>query len=233
LRTTHAKSAERRSKPGRIRAVLGALGHDIAREIIPAGAVLPPEHELASRFGVGRGVVREAIKTLSGKGLVSVGPRHGTRVLPRRDWSLLDRDVLNWLVGEDKPDRKLLLAVQEVRLIIEPAAAALAAARATAKERQRIHAALAAMEASHDQATQTAADKAFHLAIRRACSPGTSVVKVRSMRSGVCACVARRDLAQRPVAPPEREPGAIREALVASRSPSPVAKLAMDRRGSE
>src|SRR5690349_4907293 len=165
LATRHAKSAEKRSKPGRIHAVLGALGRDIAREIIPAGTVLPPEHELESRFGVGRGVVREAIKTLSGKGLVSVRPRHGTRVLPRRDWSLLDRDVLNWLVGEDKPDRKLLLAVQEVRLIIEPAAAALAAARATAKERQRIHAALAAMEAAHDQATQTAADKAFHLAI--------------------------------------------------------------------
>ena len=165
MRTRHAKSAEKRSKPGRIHAVLGALGRDIAREIIPAGAVLPPEQDLASHFGVGRGVVREAIKTLSGKGLVSVGPRHGTRVLPRRDWSLLDRDVLNWLVGDDKPDRKLLLAVQEVRLIIEPAAAALAAARATGKERQRIHAALAAMEAAHDQATQTAADKAFHLAI--------------------------------------------------------------------
>ena len=44
---------------------------------------------------------------------------------------MLDRDVLNWLVDEDKPDRKLLLDIQEVRLIIEPAAAALAAARVT------------------------------------------------------------------------------------------------------
>jgi GntR family transcriptional regulator, galactonate operon transcriptional repressor len=70
-----------------------------------------------------------------------------------------------WLVGEDKPDRRLLPAVQEVRLIIEPAAAALAAVRATGKVRQRIHAALAAMEASHDRATQAAADKAFRLAI--------------------------------------------------------------------
>ena len=103
LRTRHAKSAERRSKPGRIHAVLGALGRDIAQEVFPAGALLPPEPELEILFGVGRGVVREAIKTLSGKGLVSVGPRHGTRVLPRRDWSLLDRDVLNWLVGETSP----------------------------------------------------------------------------------------------------------------------------------
>jgi GntR family transcriptional regulator, galactonate operon transcriptional repressor len=160
-----AKPAEKQSKPGRIHAVLTTLGREIAQGIIPPGAVLPPEHELEIRLGVGRGVVREAIKTLSGKGLVSVRPRHGTRVLPRRDWSLLDRDVLNWLVGQDKPDRELLLDVQEVRSIIEPAAAALAATRATKKDRQRINAALEAMKTSDNQASATAADKAFHLAI--------------------------------------------------------------------
>ena len=165
LSTKRAKSVEVRSKPGRIYTVLTTLGREIAQGIIPAGAVLPPECDLESRLGVGRGVIREAIKTLSGKGLVSVRPRHGTRVLPRRDWSLLDRDVLNWLVGQENPDRELLLAVQEVRSIIEPAAAALAAARATKDDLLRINAALAAMEASDSQATATAADKAFHLAI--------------------------------------------------------------------
>ena len=163
--TKRAKSGERRSKPGRIHAVLTTLGREIAQGIIPAGAVLPPEHDLEIRLGVGRGVVREAIKTLSGKGLVSVRPRHGTCVLPRRDWSLLDRDVLNWLVGQDKPDRELLLAIQEVRSIIEPAAASLAAIRATRKDRLRINAALEVMETADTQATATAADKAFHLAI--------------------------------------------------------------------
>ncbi len=165
MRTKRTKSAEKRPKPGRIHAVLSILGREIAQEIIPAGAALPSENDLETRFGVGRGVVREAIKTLSGKGLVSVRPRHGTHVLPRRDWSLLDRDVLNWLVGQDKPDRRLLLAIQEVRSIIEPAAAALAATRATKKDRQRINAALVAMETSDSQATATASDKAFHLAI--------------------------------------------------------------------
>ncbi len=165
VHTKRAKPAERQSTPGRIHTVLTTLGREIAQGIIPAGAVLPPEHELEVRLGVGRGVVREAIKTLSGKGLVSVRPRHGTRVLPRSDWSLLDRDVLNWLVGQDKPDRELLLAVQEVRLIIEPAAAALAAARATKKDLQRINAALEAMQSSDNQVSATAADKAFHLAI--------------------------------------------------------------------
>jgi GntR family galactonate operon transcriptional repressor len=165
LRTKRTKSAEKRPKPGRIHAVLTVLGREIAQEIIPAGAALPSEYDLEIRFGVGRGVIREAIKMLSGKGLVSVRPRHGTHVLPRRDWSLLDRDVLNWLVGPDKPDRELLLAIQEVRSIIEPAAAALAATRATKKDRERINAALEAMENSDSQATATAADKAFHLAI--------------------------------------------------------------------
>jgi GntR family galactonate operon transcriptional repressor len=165
LPTKRVKSVEKRSKPGRIHAVLSTLGREIARGIIPVGAVLPPEHDLEARLGVGRGVIREAIKTLSGKGLVSVRPRHGTRVLPRSDWSLLDRDVLNWLVGHDKPDRDLLLAIQEVRSIIEPAAAALAATRATKTDLLRINAALEAMEASDSQASATASDKAFHLAI--------------------------------------------------------------------
>ena len=57
------------------------------------------------------------------------------------------------------------MAIQEVRSIIEPAAAALAAQRATKTDRGRINAALAAMEASKDHASATAADKAFHLAI--------------------------------------------------------------------
>jgi GntR family galactonate operon transcriptional repressor len=152
-------------KPGRIGTVLATLGREIAQDVIPVGTALPPEPDLEARFGVGRGVVREVVKTLAAKGLVSVRPRHGTHVLPRHQWSLLDRDVLSWLVGQGEPDRELLLAIQEVRSIIEPAAAALAAQRATSNDRERINAALAAMEASKDHASATAADKAFHLAI--------------------------------------------------------------------
>jgi len=160
-----AQFVVKRAKPGRIHEVLSTLGSEIARDIIPVGAALPPEPDLEARFGVGRGVIREAIKTLAAKGLVSVAPRHGTRVRPRHDWSLLDRDVLNWLVGKGEPDRELLLEIQEVRSIIEPAAAALAAERATKEDRLRINAALAAMETSHDLDSAIEADKAFHLAI--------------------------------------------------------------------
>lgn len=152
-------------KPGRIQAVLSTLGQEIAQDVIPVGATLPPEPDLEARFGVGRGVIREAIKTLAAKGMVSVRPRFGTHVLPRRDWSLLDRDVLGWLVGGGEPDRELLMQIQEVRLIIEPAAAALAATRGTKQDRIRIEAALVGMETSHDQESAIKADKAFHLAI--------------------------------------------------------------------
>ena len=157
--------ADKRIKPGRIRTVLTTLGREIAQDLIPVGTALPPEPDLETRFGVGRGVVREAVKTLAAKGLVSVRPRHGTHVLPRSEWSLLDRDVLSWLVGQNEPDRDLLLAIQEVRSIIEPAAAALAAERATRNDRWRINTALAAMETAQDEASAIAADKAFHLAI--------------------------------------------------------------------
>lgn len=159
------KVPDKRVKPGRIHIVLRTLGTEIAQDLIPVGATLPPEHELEARFGVGRGVIRESVKTLAAKGLVSVRPRHGTHVRPRCDWSLLDRDVLSWLVGKDEPNRELLLAIQEVRSIIEPAAAALAAQRASAKDKRRIGAALAAMENADDMAGAIAADRAFHLAI--------------------------------------------------------------------
>jgi GntR family galactonate operon transcriptional repressor len=162
------KPSEKRTKPGRIQTVLTTLGREIAQDVIPVGMALPPEPSLESRFGVGRGVIREAIKILAGKGLVSVRPRHGTHVLPRKDWSLLDRDVLGWLVGTDEPDPDLLLAIQEVRMIIEPAAAAMAASRGTKEDYSRIEAALVAMETSHDQASAVIADKAFHLAILEA-----------------------------------------------------------------
>ena len=162
---TRQNALDKPIKPGRIGTVLATLGREIAQDIIPVGTALPPEPDLEARFGVGRGVVREVVKTLAAKGLVSVRPRHGTHVLPRRRWSLLDRDVLSWLIGQGEPDRDLLLAIQEVRSIIEPAAAALAAQRATKNDRERINAALAAMEASKDHVGATAADKAFHLAI--------------------------------------------------------------------
>lgn len=156
----------RGAKPGKIGTMVTALGAAIVRGEIAPGSVLPPEHELETRYGAGRSVVREAMKTLAAKGLVSVRPRHGTHVRPVHDWTLLDRDVLAWMRSGDGLDRDILIALEETRAIIEPAAAALAAERATAEDHQRIEAALAAMEVGqHDAQAAIAADKQFHLAI--------------------------------------------------------------------
>jgi GntR family transcriptional regulator, galactonate operon transcriptional repressor len=161
-------SADRRRKPRRIHDVVAALGREIVQGSTPVGASVAPEPELVQRFEVSRGVVREAVKILAAKGLIEVRPRHGTHVLAVENWSLLDRDVLGWLVERPTADLDLLLAIQEVRAIIEPEAAALAAERGSDGDLRAIDAALAAMELSHDYASATAADKAFHLAILHA-----------------------------------------------------------------
>ncbi len=153
------------AKPGKIDHVVATLGRAIARGEHPVGSVLPSEVELEQKLDAGRGVIREAVKILVTKGLVTVGPRHGTRVRPTRSWNFLDRDVLAWAAsGPMAPE--LLVALEEARRIVEPAAAALAAERATPDERATIRAAYEAMVATYaDPAAATEADKAFHIAI--------------------------------------------------------------------
>ncbi len=153
------------AKPGKIDHVVETLGRSIARGDHPAGAVLPSEGELEAQFGASRGVVREAVKIMVAKGLVTVGPRHGTRVRPVSAWNFLDRDVLAWAAAGPLA-REILLALEEARRVIEPAAAALAAQRASAGEKEAIRTAYAAMVASkEDRAAAIEADKAFHIAI--------------------------------------------------------------------
>ena len=66
-------------------AVATDLGRKIAGRQIPAETTLPTEPELQEKLGVSRTVVREAIRHLASKGLVSVGPKVGTRVRPPSD----------------------------------------------------------------------------------------------------------------------------------------------------
>ncbi|KFC63745.1 GntR domain protein (Modular protein) [Bosea sp. LC85] len=184
---SQAHGMRKGAKPGKIGAMVAALGAAIVRGEIAPGTVLPPEHELEAHYRVGRSVVREAMKTLAAKGLVSVRPRHGTHVRPAQDWMLLDSDVLGWVRIGGGLDRSLLLALEETRAIIEPAAAALAAQRATPEDVWRIKAALAAMDAGQfDPQAAIAADKAFHLAILEA----THNPVLRSFRGAIDAILS-------------------------------------------
>jgi GntR family transcriptional regulator, galactonate operon transcriptional repressor len=106
----------------------------ILRGELEPGDPLPTEEELGGELGaelvVSRTVVREAIKVLAAKRLVESRPKTGTRVRPRREWNLLDPDVLAWQI-EAGPERRFLDQALELRRIIEPPAARLAAERAT------------------------------------------------------------------------------------------------------
>ncbi len=135
---------------------------------LPPGSVLPSEAELSLKLKVSRTVVREALKVLAAKGLVDSRPKRGTRVLPRAHWSLIDDDVLSWQVNVGA-DIDFYRSVSEVRSIIEPHAAALAAERRADEELARMEALLARMGGSlGDRRDYIAADLDLHAAILQA-----------------------------------------------------------------
>jgi DNA-binding FadR family transcriptional regulator len=128
----------------------------------------PTEAEIAKMHGVSRSVTREALKMLAAKGLLSARPRQGTTVRPDRDWNLFDPDVLRWLL-ERKFSLGLLLQFNQLRVGIEPEAAALAAVMHGAEELAAIERGLARMadaERGHDEPLE--ADIAFHVAVLHA-----------------------------------------------------------------
>lgn len=150
------------------REVVDALGQRIVRGDYRPGDALPNEAELGVSLEVSRTVVREAIKVLASKGLLSSRPRTGTRVLERASWSLIDPDVLGWQV-DVAADVGLFRDLSEVRSIIEPQAAGLAATRRTEREATRLTELLAELDsASDDTDRYIAADLELHGAILRA-----------------------------------------------------------------
>ncbi|WP_329264999.1 FadR family transcriptional regulator [Streptomyces sp. NBC_01478] len=143
--------------------VVDELGRRIVSGEWEPGDSLPVEDALAAEIGVSRGVLREAVKTLVAKGMLHVRPRTGTRVLPPEHWNHLDRDVLRWKQAEDAT--ALLRDTSELRRIVEPEAARLAADRAGPDDVRVLYEALAAMEAgaaNPGRSGYVEADIAFH-----------------------------------------------------------------------
>src|SRR3546814_155146 len=144
----------------------GSLAQQLAVQILtgelPAGHMFPGAIEYAEQLGISRSALREAVRTLSAKGLVDSRPKAGTRVSPRRQWSLLDPDLLAWQF-EAEPSLKFLHDLFELRMIVEPSAAELAAERRTEDQVQAMRSALDAM-ARHGLVTDAGrlADQQFH-----------------------------------------------------------------------
>ncbi len=128
----------------------------------------PTEAALAVKYSASRNIIREAVKILSEKGLLLSRPRRGTSIRPEKDWNILDADILNWFL-ERKMSLPLLREFFQVRMQIEPAAAALAASVSGPDEIEKISKAMERMEAAEvGDGNALDADIAFHIALLEA-----------------------------------------------------------------
>lgn len=147
--------------------MLDALGRAIVTGHYNEKA-FPTEAELAVEYGVSRSVVREAVKMLGAKGLLTARPRKGTAVQSANAWNLFDTDVLRWIL-ERKFSLQLLRQFTELRVAIEPAAASLAAQICNPDLIAAIHSGYRRMEsAEQGDDDPLEADIAFHIAILQA-----------------------------------------------------------------
>ncbi len=139
------------------------LGIAIVSGEVAQGSYLGGEIEQSEALKVSRTAYREAIRILTAKGLLESRPRAGTRVTPRKQWNLLDPEMLAWAFASAKPDEIFIRDLFELRGIIEPAAAALAAVRRSLAQMQDMQTALEDMRqfGLASEAGQ-AADRLFH-----------------------------------------------------------------------
>ena len=169
--------------PGKIAAEIG--GKIVSGRLKP-GTILDGEIEASDERKVSRSAYREAIRILIAKGLVQSRPKIGTRVTDSAQWHLLDPDVLSWIFAKEPP-RELLESLFELRKLVEPEAAALAAERRSLEQLNRMGAALEIMadETLHTERGRLA-DKMFH-GILLTASANPFVI---SLSSSVTAAVA-------------------------------------------
>ncbi len=136
----------------------------VSRGELSGGQRMPSETELATRFGVGRSTVREAMKALALMGVVEISPGRGTFVCREARELLMEARVTRLRLSDPKVQE-----VYEARKVIEVELAALAADRATPQDLQEIEGSLAEMgRTTGDDEAFTAADLRFHLAVARA-----------------------------------------------------------------
>jgi DNA-binding FadR family transcriptional regulator len=160
------------AEPHGAKRIHGSIAHDLGVAIVTGryqpGEILSGEIEFAEQLKVSRSAYREAVRMLAAKGLVESRPKTGTRVNERSRWHLLDPDVLAWSF-EAEPSEDFIRDLFELRMIVEPAAAELAARRRDGADLARLGHALEEM-ARHGLASAAgqAADQLFHHSILEA-----------------------------------------------------------------
>jgi DNA-binding FadR family transcriptional regulator len=203
-----ARSLTRSNDSERRRALRlhGTIARDIGVRIVSGkiapGRVLDGEIEASERLQVSRTAYREAVRILAAKGLIESRPKLGTRVSAPRGWHLLDPDVISWIFT-GTPDERLLRALFELRTIVEPAAAVLAAQKRTAEQLQALRRALDQMAASTLAAEEgRQADRDFHSILLEA----SGNPFLASLESGVAAAVSWTTIFKQRNRPLPRDP---------------------------
>ena len=148
------------------REIVAGLARRILSGEFAPGSGLPNTIRLSEHLGVSRSALREAIKVLGAKGMLDVRPRTGTRVRPRDCWNLMDPELLSWC--GPALDSELLRSLLECRQLIEPGAAVLATANATAAQLAAIEAAFERMVRADNLNARVEADLDFHVAVLKA-----------------------------------------------------------------
>lgn len=156
-------------KPLRIHQALARkLGTAIVSGKRKPGSAIGGEIEQSAALNVSRTAYREAMQILTAKGLVESRPKAGTRVTVRSRWNMLDPDILAWMFAGE-PDQHFVRDLFELRGVIEPAAARLAAERRTDGHLTEMQQAIEGMRKyGLASARGRHADQAFHNAILKA-----------------------------------------------------------------
>ena len=156
--------------------VADAIGRRIVTGEFPPGALLPTELDLCAALGVSRPALREGFRMLAAKGMILSRRKRGAMVQPRALWNMLDAAVLGWHL-EAEPNEDYIDRLFEARMVVEPAAASMAARRAVAGDIETVAAAFADMRQAQRRGTGQSdgisetvrADLRFHEAILAAC----------------------------------------------------------------
>lgn len=161
------------------------LGVAIVTGMLAPGVLLEGEIAASERLKVSRTAYREAVRILNAKGLVVSQPKTGTKVSAPSNWHLLDPDVLVWMF-ENGPTHEIVLQIFELRRIVEPRIAALAAERRSPEALQAMRSALERMRQFKLSSVEgRQADQDFHAALIEAA--GNSFLT--SLSSGIGAAV--------------------------------------------
>ncbi|MER7605917.1 FadR/GntR family transcriptional regulator [Nocardioides sp. NPDC127503] len=161
-RTTTVLSQPRDRQPMLGVVVVDELVDAIVSGRLAPGDALPPEGPLSEQFGVSRTVVRESVKRIEEKGLVTIARGRGTEVRPMTAWNTMDRVVLTALIKHDET-LGILDELSVVRAQLESVMAAEAAQRRSDDQIAELDQAMQRMrESTADEDVFRAADVAFH-----------------------------------------------------------------------